>query len=289
MDAGIISLIIFVVLLLVGIVGWTLGWFKGLFGSGTSGTGTAKPTQCISNSTFGTTAVGAKGTGKCASPQIGTVTALCQADGTFGPTDASGCITPNTISAGGYCVNNGVNVWDAWQSTAGGAKCNTTENMWKVECPAGTVKTSLFTMSNTGRGGEGAVCSPRTQDAASCLGGKPGIWDQNAPAPSGNATCDKTAGVYVGGCPAGVDKHTLFKMTYGAYGGEAALCGSSTAGGVCLNAVGNRWDAQTDTYGGATCDKTTEIYSLTCPSGTTKIPIYKMTNNNRGGEGAVCI
>ncbi|KAI8818699.1 uncharacterized protein EV422DRAFT_507881 [Fimicolochytrium jonesii] len=301
MRALVISLIIFVIILLIGIFGWTQGWFKGIFksaakagsGSGSvsgTGSGTNTPTQCLKTDTFPVTAVGKTGQGSCPAPQTGTVTAMCQADGTFGPTDTSGCVTPNTISAGGYCVNNGVNVWDEWQSTTGRAKCNTTNNMWTVECPAGTVKTSLFTMSNTGRGGEGAVCSPKVQDATACLGGKPGIWDEQALPPSGKAACDKTANVYVGGCPAGTEKHTLFKMTYGGYGGEAALCDAGTAaGGVCLYGVPNRWDGITETYGNASCDKTTNIYSVTCPPGTTKIPIYNMTNSNRGGEGAICV
>ena len=60
------------------------------------------------------------------------------------------------------------------------------------------------------------------------------------------------------------------------------------AGGTCLTYKINLWDAQTITYGGATCSGAT-MNELNCPTGTTKWITMKLNNAGTGGEGGICI
>lgn len=64
------------------------------------------------------------------------------------------------------------------------------------------------------------------------------------------------------------------------------------AGGLCVNPVPNVSDSQFSSYGGAGCSNwngLNGIATLTCPAGTTKWVLYKLTNAGNGGEGGVCV
>ncbi|MFA6268300.1 MAG: hypothetical protein WCW13_00545 [archaeon] len=248
----------------------------------------------------------------------------------FGASGTRTASSPSIVASGG-CMSGVVNLWGHENFSNGGTFClgdttfHTSFNPLPsattlVSCPSGTTKMSMFKISNSFYGGEGAICVQPSGSAivasGVCMSGAVNLWD-NQIALTGGASCigdttfhqsfDPIPGASpTVSCPAGTTKLIVSKVTNSFYGGEGAICVSGgnsdiVATGVCMSGMAGMWDAENIITGGAYCAGDISFHAststpnpeglakVTCPTGTIKKVVYELQNNFYGGEGAICV